>query len=625
MKISFDKLHIENFMSIVEIDLDFNSLIGYNIVVGENNMVADNAKSNGSGKSSIFEAIVWCLTGETIRGNKDVVNHNTEDGTEVTLTFNCDGSNYVISRYKEHKKYKNNLLINVNGEDKSGKGIRDSEKILENYLPELTASLIGSVIVLGQGMPSRFTNNAPSSRKEVLEKLTNSDFMIEDIKRRIQNRKTDLNTNLRNIEDEALQLSTKINVFNQRLQSLKNDLNALENVDQMIALREELEQLIKKHRESIVTYSSQYSELDSRIQTIKNQYDELETTMNSSLSSLKDEYNDKRSNIMANIAAAEASSSVLKKKIADAKKITDICPTCGQKLPGVYVPNTQADEEELSTLCSRISQLSIDNDRLREQYLVSLWGEVEAAYKPELSMLSNELISLQAKRNEAINGKATAEDAISNIERRILGIDGNIQLYESKKNSLISEIKSCEEHITHYEASKAGTKIVKTEIEQRLGIITKFETIVKRDFRGYLLQDIIVYINNRAKVYCKTVFDTDLIDFVLDGNNIAISYNGKSYEALSGGERQKVDIIIQFAIRDVLCAYTGFHTNIIVLDEIFDNLDDTGSHKVIDLISRQLTDISAIFIISHHAKELNLPYDRELTIRKDENGVSSLV
>jgi energy-coupling factor transporter ATP-binding protein EcfA2 len=90
-------------------------------------------------------------------------------------------------------------------------------------------------------------------------------------------------------------------------------------------------------------------------------------------------------------------------------------------------------------------------------------------------------------------------------------------------------------------------------------------------------------------------------------------------------ERQKVDIIVQFAIRDVLCAYTNFHTNIIVLDEIFDNLDEIGSRRVIDLISHQLTDISAIFIISHHAKELNLPYDRELVVRKDENGVSNLV
>ena len=162
-------------------------------------------------------------------------------------------------------------------------------------------------------------------------------------------------------------------------------------------------------------------------------------------------------------------------------------------------------------------------------------------------------------------------------------------------------------------------------LDARMKIVTKFETIAKRDFRGYLLQDIIVYINQRSKEYCKQVFGTEIIDFSLDGNAISISYNGKQYEALSGGERQKLDIIIQLAIRDVLCAYTNFSTNIIVLDEIFDNLDDIGSGNIVELISNNLTDIKGIYIISHHAKSLNIPYDNELMVVKNESGVSYLI
>lgn len=625
MRIIFKSLHIENFMSIGEVDINFESLTGFNTIIGENNMIQDNAKSNGSGKSSIFEALVWCLTGDTIRGNKDVVNHNTDGGTKVSLVFDCNSSTYEVERYKNHSKFKTNLIIKVNCEDKSGKGIRDSEKILENYLPEVTASLIGSVIVLGQGLPSRFTNNSPSARKEVLERLTQSDFMIEDIKGRIQARKSDLTTELRSIEDEVLQLDTKINMFSQRLQNLSVELNSLEDINHLQSTRLELEELILKHRKSMQIYSSQYNEVDTRINQVKSQYDELEKTMYSELSAIKDEYNDKRSHIMSKIAVAEASSAILKNKIAEAKNITDVCPTCGQKLPGVFVPNTQSDEKELEKLVFEISNLSIDNDRLREEYLVDKWTKVESEYKPTLSSLSNELIALQAARNEAINGKVNAEDAIHTLERRILGIDGNIQVYESKKNSLTLEVENCRAHISHYEESKVAAQAEKSDIDQRLAVINKFETIAKRDFRGYLLQDIIVYINNRSKEYCKTIFDTELIDFSLDGNNISISYNGKSYEALSGGERQKVDLIVQFAIRDVLCTYAGFNTNILVLDEIFDNLDDVGSRRVVDLVSRKLTDISGVFIISHHAKELNLPYDNEIIISKNESGVSYLV
>lgn len=165
---------------------------------------------------------------------------------------------------------------------------------------------------------------------------------------------------------------------------------------------------------------------------------------------------------------------------------------------------------------------------------------------------------------------------------------------------------------------------VKEDIENRSQIISKFNTIITRDFRGYLLQSVIEFINNKAKEYAQDIFETDLIEFCLDGNNISISYNNKQYEALSGGERQKVDIIIQFSIRDMLCKYTNFSTNLLALDEIFDNLDDLGSQKIIDLISKKLSDISSVFIISHHGNELNIPCDNEVFVIKDVNGVSSV-
>ena len=85
----------------------------------------------------------------------------------------------------------------IDGKDCSGKGIRDSEKLLAQYLPDITASLLGSVIILGQGLPQKFTNNSPSGRKEVLEKLSKSDFMIEDLKSRVTSRRLELQKTIR--------------------------------------------------------------------------------------------------------------------------------------------------------------------------------------------------------------------------------------------------------------------------------------------------------------------------------------------------------------------------------------------------------------------------------------------
>ena len=95
------------------------------------------------------------------------------------------------------------------------------------------------------------------------------------------------------------------------------------------------------------------------------------------------------------------------------------------------------------------------------------------------------------------------------------------------------------------------------------------------------------------------------------------------YENLSGGEKQKIDIIIQLALRDILSKQLNIHTNLLICDEIYDNMDSISCQKITNLIST-LTDISSIFIISHHAQDLEITYDSQLLVEKDENGISSI-
>ena len=69
MYIEFKKLHISNFMSFGEVELIFDNS-GFIKVSGRNENGHDAAVSNGSGKSALWEAVVWAITGETIRGTK---------------------------------------------------------------------------------------------------------------------------------------------------------------------------------------------------------------------------------------------------------------------------------------------------------------------------------------------------------------------------------------------------------------------------------------------------------------------------------------------------------------------------------------------------------------------------
>ena len=171
MNITFTKIKLHNFFSFEDVELSLNDL-GYTLVTGRNYCKLDNAYSNGSGKSAIFNGICYALTGETSQGISDSLGNIFTDPSDcwVELSLRINNDEFIIRRIKEPKS---DLILYVNGENKSGKGVRESSKLLADYIPDLTPVLINSVIILGQGLPNRFTNNKPSHRKEILEKLTN--------------------------------------------------------------------------------------------------------------------------------------------------------------------------------------------------------------------------------------------------------------------------------------------------------------------------------------------------------------------------------------------------------------------------------------------------------------------
>ena len=63
MIIRFNNIRLINFMSFADEVVQLDNL-GYTLVSGKNENTDDFALSNGAGKSSIWEGIVWAITGE---------------------------------------------------------------------------------------------------------------------------------------------------------------------------------------------------------------------------------------------------------------------------------------------------------------------------------------------------------------------------------------------------------------------------------------------------------------------------------------------------------------------------------------------------------------------------------
>lgn len=624
MNINFERVIINNFLSIGHATLDLRDN-GFVLVKGVNNNINDVALSNGSGKSTIFEAIIWCLTGETLRGSKNITNIFTKDGALVELYFNVDDNYYHILRSKDNSEYKTTFKVYQNDIDLSGKGIRDTERIYSDLLPELTSSFVGNVIILGQGMPYKFTSNTPSGRKEVLEKLSKSDFMIEDLKQRVSERKSILQTQLRENEDTLLSLRSKLEMHRSAIQDTQHKLNNLESKEvyetQLTQFRLALQDKQKEYENS--TKNTELENAQICITKLKNELQTVTQRLFDETNRITDKNNKELEEINSKIADLLIQKSTLQKYISDVDNMTDICPTCHQRIEGIVKPDITNERQKFQQLELDIFDLERKRDNVASTFN-KLRDSMKLDAKIKIETIQNDIDKYSSFIEEATKIKQQLNVCIMSLEKQIQEHENFIQILDVKRQSLqdvIEEGKTIENDLCTkiHEQITSGQKI-----ESHLSVIMKFETLLKRDFRGYLLSNIISYIDTRAKSYAKDVFDTQDILFELDGNNIRISFQGKDYENLSGGEKQKVDLIVQFSIRDMLSEYMNFSSSILVLDEIFDSIDYEGCTKVINMINKRFNDVNSIYIISHHADELDIPFDNVLTITKNQEGISSI-
>lgn len=625
LNLKFKKIIIHHFLSYDHAEISLEDK-GYCLVRGINRNPKDASKSNGAGKSTAFNAISFALTGETLQGLKsNLSNIYFNDGCYVQLELDVDGHSYIILRSKDDKKLGTDLKITVDGQDKSGKTLTESKAVLEQLLPDLTSELIGSVVMIGQGMPMKFTANSPSGRKEVLEHLSQSDFMIQDIKDRIARRQSELATAIRAVEDKLLENSTQEGIYTRQVttasQEYDRDYAVAPDFDSQLKTLEEkkktVEDSITAIKEESTKITNELNEINPKLIAITK---EKETTVNKFATEhmqATEEFSARRTEISSKKFALE-------QEITRLKSIKDVCPTCGQKIPGAVKPDTTKQEEQLQLYIKELDDLRKEVEEDNTAYNEVL-QKINNKYDSKIQELQTHVRALQTDSRTVSEKLFNVEQSLKTVVADITTITKNKEFFEANKAKLVKNIKDLQDNLVKLAEDKKKLDDDKTSLDEHNSVISKMNTIVKRDFRGFLLKSIIDYVDAKAKEYASHIFGCDEIAFTLDGNNINISFCNKDLENLSGGEAQRVNLIVQFAIRDFMCQYLQFSSNILVLDEITDALDSESCDRVINFITNELKDIESVFIISHHADELSIPTDSEIVIEKNEVGVSNVI
>lgn len=619
--IQFKKLILHNFGSYNHAEIDLQSR-GFCLVSGKNNFKKDNALSNGSGKSFLWSAISYALTGETINGVKSNLKNIfiDENSCYTSVLFNFEKDAYEITRIIAPKP---DLKLIKNGENVSGKGLRESEKKLGELLPDLSKDLLASTIIIGQGFPNRFSSFSPSGRKELLEKLTKADFMIEDIRQRVYQRQDVIQKEIRECEDSLLIHNTEHQADLRALSNLQTEFSNLKPLDWQAEISS-TEKTIADFKNTLVETDKNIIEIDTLLDEVQQKLLEETTKKANLITQETEEYNKLRSELSTKKAKLEAQVYTLNREINKIMAIKDICPTCGQKIPNVQKPSVDKETQELQGLTNMLTPLNeqlyvCDNQHNYKQ------KEIKASFDSVLSNLRNQQSDLKKQKSDLQDLKNDVSHYLQLENDKLLRLTYERDTYLEHHNGLLTNINNLKNKILKQESLIDDISTVKSDLAAHQTVLKKMEILIKRDFRGYLLSNIIEYINQKAKDYSEIVFETRDLDVYLDGNSLDIAYCGKMFDSLSGGEKQRVDLILQFAIRNMLSQYLDLSANIIVLDEITDFLDKKSCKAVMNLLEKELNTTESVFIISHHAEELELPIDSEIKILKNSDGISEVV
>lgn len=566
--IQFKELIIEGFGSICnELSLDLSDN-GVYIVRGK----------NGSGKTTLFNAFIWCLYGINLKGVKiselvtkeEFRTHNFR-GTRVVLEFTKNGIHYIVAR---HIKYKgktleisggSQLLVWKNGELIDAQHKDDSQKYIEEIL-EINSSVFLSSVLFGQRM-KRFIEASPTEKRELFESIFDLSY-IDNAKDNALKEKNSIEGEINSLENQNHSLKVSIDSKNRMIVQIKQQIETFEKIkqDQII----DLKRMIEKNQDALKTL--QLKEVEELYEI-----ESPETSINSIELDLS------RYNIEL-------------KSLVVPKEINKLCNTCGNELNEAQVTKLKKDYEEdlkayknlKNSLEETIQGLIKEKSALEEHIAELKIFEEHNALQIQIGV-ENKLIQ---KSIDTCNSNISSyNEQIEKIQLQELGKS------QSDIDSLIKEIEQDELSIEKNNNLLGEYKDVLEVVEwwYKVGFSSK-------GLKGYILNSALTLLNKSIHKYSSRLGFR--IKFSIDTSKaskpfITQCFNGDvelSYNEFSGGEKARIDVATAFAMHDLVSSNIVFNT--LIMDEIFEGLDNDGIEDVFDLI-RMKGEGKSLYVITH--------------------------
>jgi len=600
------------------------------------NEVEPRLGANGSGKSTIWNALTWCLYGKTISGlkNPDVKPRDSAQGksSRVMVLVEIDGEHVTFERCSNPNSF------TINGKDSAV----DAAATIG-----LSFDLFSHAILFGQGRPL-FFDLQPREKMELFSEVLQLDRW-DALSATASRVATNLDHDRATVEGELTGLKGTQRQLQSLLDTAREDSTAWQEKHaarldgfntRLVAAREELAKLDRRVADAELA-------LESAGLQLKTTRDDI-TKYRGLLSDARSEHD--RADVK--LAGMKSDMKRLDREIAGLKA-GGTCPTCGQPTKKADLSKHRDElhrqraevEEEIVKLTASLDSLDADHraahkvlDRIEEanrQYL-----DAEAAALTQLNVARPHHVNLQGEVAALTRQIEAAEKETNPHQTQIVTLKQKLAGLDDKIDAANDELAKLEQRIARTRFWVKGFKDVRlfimedvlaqltmttNSVLESVGLLGwQIEYAVERETASGSIQ--------RGINVSITPYEIDVVrpgetrqgtaGYGMARRGVVGAQGRRSVplDAFSGGEGQRLRLVGAMALSEVLLNYAGVTVNLEIFDEPTRGLSEEGIADLIELLADRAERLARqVFLIDHQTPETQR-FKSVTTIRKTPSG-----